>query len=509
MRKISRVLFSRYSVSAIVILCELLLLAFLAIEAYEYSILALIIIYAVNAAVILTLVNRSANPEYKVSWLLVVMMLPPFGAILYALFYSRRLTRKEVRMLKEIKENLSAKGEDENLAALAGVDECAAGKARAILKDDPIARVCRNTESVYYGTGEEMFRDMLRDIEGAERYVFLEYFIIGEGSMWNEIHTLLRRKACEGVEVRVIYDDIGCMKTLPGRYDRILKSEGISCRRFEPVTPRVTTSHNNRDHRKITVIDGKVAYTGGINIADEYINAIDRFGHWKDGGVRLYGDAAEGLLRQFISAWDLCAGEITSVADYTATDSPALGDGGFYIPFGSGPAPSYDRAAGKGALLNLINQAQRYVYITTPYLIIDHELTESLCNAVGRGVDVRIITPAIADKRLVKLMTKSSYPYLLRAGVRIYEYTPGFIHGKAIVSDDLYAMIGTINLDYRSLFHHFEDAVWIYGTETVIAAKNDFLSTLDVSKEQDMKRARLRPTEWLATIITKIIAPLL
>ena len=507
MRKISRVLFSRYSVSAIVILAELLLLAFLTVEAYEYSIFALALIYAVNAAVILTLVNRSANPEYKVSWLLVVMMLPPFGAILYALFYSRRLTRREARMMKEIKENLSRR-EGEG-SALDGIDEAAVGKARAILNDDPIARAFRNTESVYYGSGEEMFRDMLRDIEAAERYVFLEYFIIGEGVMWNEIHTLLRRKASEGVEVRVLYDDIGCMKTLPGRYDRLLMSEGINCRRFEPVTPRVTTSHNNRDHRKITVVDGKVAYTGGINIADEYINEIKRFGHWKDGGVRLYGDAAEGLLREFISVWDLCTRGITNVSDYLSKVGYTSGDGGVYIPFGSGPAPSYSRAVGKCAILNLINQAQRYVYITTPYLILDHEVTESLCNAVGRGVDVRIITPAVADKRLVKIMTKSSYHYLIKAGVRIYEYTPGFIHAKMIISDDLYAMIGTINLDFRSLFHHFEDAVWIYGSDTVISAKGDFLSTLDNSKEQDIKRARLRPVEWIATMITRIIAPLL
>ena len=509
MRKISRVLFSRYSVSAIVILAELLLLAFLAIEAYVYSIYALAAIYAVNAAVILTLVNRSANPEYKVSWLLVVMLLPPFGAILYALFYSRRLTRKEARVMKEIKENLARGETDENLISLGCIDECAAGKARAILKDDPIASVYRNTESVYYGLGEDMFRDMLRDIEGAEKYVFLEYFIIGEGVMWNEIHTLLRRKACEGVEIRVLYDDIGCMKTLPGRYDKILISEGIDCRRFAPVTPRITISHNNRDHRKITVIDGRIAYTGGINIADEYINEAKRFGHWKDGGVRLFGDAADGLLRQFISTWDFCRGGVSELSNYLSQQEVQSLDGGYYIPFGSGPAPNYDHAPGKGTILNLINQAQRYIYITTPYLILDHEVTESLCNAVRRGVDIRIITPYLADKKLVKIMTKSSYRYLIKAGVRIYEYTPGFIHAKMIISDDLYAMIGTINLDFRSLFHHFEDAVWIYRSKTVADAKSDFLQTIDDSKEQDIKRARLRLGEWLATMITKIIAPLL
>jgi cardiolipin synthase len=413
--------------------------------------------------------------------------------------------------MEEIRENLTRGRSEENkerLDALNEKDALCAGKMLTVLSDDPLSRLYSDTSSRYYSLGEDMFSDMLRDISEAERYVFLEYFIIDEGVAWDRLHTLLVKKAKEGVEVRVLYDDIGCMKTLPQGFGRSLSAEGIKCSRFGRVTPRISNVHNNRDHRKICVVDGKISYTGGANIADEYINARDRFGHWKDGGVRLYGRATEGLLALFLSLWDLSSTTLTDIEKYKCKEM-FTDDGGYYLTLGTGPMPVYKRPVGKRVLLDIINQSKRYVYMTSPYLIIDYELTESLVAAARRGVDVRIITPKRADKRLVKLMTKSSYPYLIEGGVSIYEYAPGFIHEKTVVSDDEYALIGTINLDYRSLVHHFEDAVLIYGSPTVIRVREDYLRTISVSERCALGRARLSLKERIVRNLIRIFAPLL
>ena len=328
--------------------------------------------------------------------------------------------------------------------------------------------------------------------------------------MWDSIYNLLCQKADEGVDVRVLYDDIGCMNTLPADFPVRLSKDGIQCLRFSKVTPRVSAIHNNRDHRKILAIDGRVAYTGGINIADEYINEVSRFGHWKDGGMRICGEAAVGFTKLFLHSWDLTCGSVSKYSDYI---SPFIddtrGDGGYYIPFGTGPAPIYGRSVGKETFINLINQAEKYVYITTPYLIIDYSLSEALKCAALRGVDVRIITPGIADKKRIKVMTKSSYPALMESGVRIFEYLPGFIHEKIIVVDDLYAVVGTINFDYRSLVHHFEDGVWMYNAPVVNEIKEQFLKTVSVSDEIDAEEARLTLYERLVKVLIRLFAPLL
>ena len=519
MRKLSRIVFSRYFISAVLILVELLLLGYILLSTYEYSAVALVVFGVVDFIALVSLINKDANPEYKVSWLVVIMLLPPIGTVLYVIFYSRRVTRRSVANMKLIRENLdefrctggiSSHNLDLNFERLKASTPLAAGKAHAILNDDKIANIYLETSSEYFSSGEDMYHAMLSDIAAAEKYIFLEYFIIEDGVMWEGIYSLLSKKARDGVEVRVLYDDIGCMKTLPSGFDRQLRASGIEIKRFSPVTPRLSTVHNNRDHRKILVVDGFIGYTGGVNIADEYINKKSRFGHWKDGGIRLEGYAVGGLIKLFLALWDLDAPTLSDAARYAKSQRRANNpDGGFYIPFGSGPSPIYDRPVGKNALLNLINQAERYLYITTPYLIIDYDLTESLRNAAQRGVDVRIITPAVADKRMVKVMTKSTYPTLMRAGVSIYEYAPGFIHEKTVVCDDLYAMVGTVNLDYRSLAHHYEDAVWIYGSPTVVKIRREFMKTVSVSNQKDPREVRLSFIEWCVRNLMRIFAPLL
>ena len=511
MRRICRVLFSRYAISAIMILAEVALIGLL-IFSMPKSVYVLIAVWiAVSLVALVHLINRDTNPEYKIPWAVVILVVPCFGALLYVLFYKRVLSRREARLLSGAITGLSSGGVNrETIETLYEDSPLAAGKAWAIINDDPLADVYRSSSGELFDSGEEYFSRLISDIESAKKYVFLEYFIIDEGELWTKIHSLLKEKARVGVEVRLLYDDIGCMKTLPAHYEKQLRREGIKTYRFARVNPRVSSVHHNRDHRKICVIDGAAAYTGGVNIADEYVGIKERFGHWKDGGIRIAGLAVAGLLKLFLSSWDFTSGTVSDYSTLLSSVTPENNtDGGYYIPFGSGPAPIYSRPVGKNVFLNIINQAERYVYITTPYLIIDYDLTEALRNAAKRGVDVKIITPGIADKKGVKVMTKSSYPYLLEAGVGIFEYSPGFIHEKTLVSDDLYAVVGTINLDFRSLVHHFENAVWMYRTDAVTAARDRFLKTLESSLEMDKNGARLTLLEWLYRNGIRLFAPLL
>jgi len=421
------------------------------------------------------------------------------------------MSRSEAKLIRGIFDMLKGQGaDDENLIALSQENRLAAGKVYALMNDYAPAELYRGTSSTFFPTGEKFFSSLIADLESAQRYIFLEYFIVDEGNLWDRIHEILKRKAEQGVEIRLLYDDIGCAKTLPPRYEKQLRKEGIKAARFNRVTPHVSAIHHNRDHRKISVIDGRVGYTGGVNIADEYVNEIVRFGYWKDGGIRLSGLAVKGLIKLFLSSWDYTCRTVSDYEEYLSSVKEDIdADEGYYLPFGSGPAPAYKRPVGKNAFLNLINQAERYVYITTPYLIIDYDLTEALSNAALRGVDVRIITPGLADKKIVKVMTKSSYPHLIDAGVKIYEYKPGFIHEKTFVCDDSYAVISTINFDYRSLVHHFECGVWIYKSPTVTEARDEFLLTLNESEKMDKRKSRLTPNEWIFKNIIRIFAPLL
>lgn len=512
MRKLCRIFFSRYTVSALAILFELGLYALILSRIAFTSPFWLLAFLLLHIVAVLAIINRDVNPEYKVSWIIVVTLLPLFGLVLYLVFYRQRISRRDARHMRDVAAEHAHAGtgtEADAFNDLAQRSPAAAGKAMAILSDDYLADVYQNTRSRLFFEGEDMYRAMLTDLRRAERFIFLEYFIVEDGVMWRGIHEILLQKVAAGVEVRMLYDDIGCMSTLPSHYDRTLREEGISCYRFGRITPKASAAHNNRDHRKILVIDGRVAYTGGINLADEYINRKERFGHWKDGGVRLVGSAVEAMIRLFLTNYDLTARTVTKVENYLSTVQPAESDGGYYIPFGSGPYPMYKRSTGKDAFIDIINQAKSYVYITTPYLIIDFDLTEALCHAATRGVDVRILTPHVPDKKLVFLMTRSAYPHLLEAGVSIYEYIPGFLHEKLLVADDLYAVVGTINFDYRSFAHHYENAVWMYGTPSVAAARDSVLLTMEISHKMTESEAELNLIEKMLRNGIRIFAPLL
>lgn len=510
MRRLCRILFSRYAISAILILLSIYSMIAFAFRLMQVFPLLLLCAAVFSVAALVHIINRDTNPEYKITWIVVVMLLPYGGALLYVMFSGRRFSKKERRLLLSIDPSSQDRGEtDRALVALGIADPSAAGCASAILADDRGAGLFSATSARYYGDGAEMFRDMLADLSRAESFIFMEYFIVSDGVMWQKIHEILLQKVRSGCVVRLLYDDIGSMGCVPTSFDRILRADGIDAHRFAPISPRVTIAHNHRDHRKYTIVDGRIGYTGGINLADEYIGEKIRFGKWKDGGIRLVGDAVSAMTASFLVTFDFACGGTSDHAPFLSACRAECSDGGYYLPFGSGPHPIYNAPVGKNALLQLINRADRYLYLTTPYLIIDFELCEAFGNAARRGVDVRIITPGIPDKRLIHTMSRSMYPSLVHRGVRIFEYKPGFIHEKLAVADDRYAIIGTINLDYRSLVHHFENAVWMYDTPVIERVRDGFLHTLAASQEVGEREMRLPFFKKIVKDIVRLFAPLL
>ena len=505
-----RLLMSKYGFSIIIMLLELFLVfaAFFYFNQLVPNWLSALVIVSLYIGTILAIVNRNMPPESKVTWLLFAVV-PVFGFLLYLMIGERRLFKKEIQQLEKMD---SMKFREDNSydlrVELKQENKSAFGIVKSLLSMDHNADVYDGTASQYFPLGEEMFEAMLDDLRSAKKFIFLEFYIIDPGVMWNRILEILVDKVQQGVEVKLLYDDIGCMATLPGDYTKRLRKMGIDAHKFNKVIPRMTVAYNNRDHRKILVVDGQVGYTGGINLADEYINHIVRFGHWKDGGVRLEGRAVKALTRLFLMNWYINRGEITDFDRYHF-DSQRVEGKGLYIPYGSGPKPIYKEQVGKAVYQNIINQAIDYVYITTPYLIIDYDLTEDIKNAAMRGVDVRIVTPFIPDKKLIQIVTRGAYPDLLEAGVKIYEYTPGFIHSKNVISDDELAVVGTINFDYRSLVHHYENAVLMYQTETIADIKQDFEDLFDVSKEISLETLQNSWYQRLLKEIMQLFAPLL
>jgi len=498
----------RYILAGILTLLEILAIIGIVVVLCIYVPYFYVLCYITSFACIIDIIASDDNPDYKVPWLLFVLVLPIVGFMLYFLFYSRKLQKKFIRRLDELKQYGYQREQKELLGELVQKDVHAAAQAR-LLTAISGATVFQNTKQAYYSLGEEMWQPMLTDLARAEHFIFMEYFIIEEGSFWNSILEILKRKAAAGVTVRVLYDDIGCMGTLPGNYHKTLRSFGIDAAPFSRLKGQADGEFNNRSHRKICVIDGKIGYTGGINIADEYVNQIERFGHWKDTGIRLEGEAVWELTRLFLTDYGINVKKCPKNDFELYPTQTALEAQGYVIPFGDGPRPLYERRIGKSLIQSMLNSSTEYMYMTTPYLIIDNDLCQSIENAALRGVDVRIVVPHVPDKKLVFHMTRSFYPRLMKAGVRIYEYEPGFIHAKSYVADDKYAMIGTINLDYRSLVHHFENGVWMHGCESIRDMKKDIVETIEKSIEvtPDLLKTGLI-TRFVRSVV-RIFAPML
>lgn len=461
----------------------------------------------------LVVIVRDTKDAYKLTWIYLILCFPVFGGLLYLVFSIQTSMRLMSPFMKQIDTVTSAVTEDSEICADRAV-ECFPEyqKQFAYLYKNSGFPVCGNTKTEYYPSGELFYEALLEELKKAQRYIFFEYFIISEGKMWNSILEVLEEKAKLGVDVRIIYDDFGCIFQLPKQYPEILAEKGIQCRAFNRFRPILTGLQNNRDHRKICVIDGKIAFTGGANIADEYINVIEKYGRWKDAAVKLSGDGAWSLAAIFLKNWILTDPDhlpVQSISDFraeTEENDVSLNEG-FVQPYCDSPLDT-DRVC-ENVYTQIINLSKEYLYIMTPYLIIDNGMLNSLVLAAKSGVDVRIITPHKWDKKLVHLTTRSYYRELIEGGVRIYEYTPGFIHSKVMVSDDKIASVGTANLDFRSLYLHFECGTMIYGSDAVIQARNDFLSTLTISQEIKIENCKAHPLMRMFNSILRLFAPLM
>ena len=467
-----------------------------------------VLCWLTEIACVINIIASDDNPDYKVPWLLFVMILPIAGFMLYFIFYSRKLKRKYVRRLKALKDNAYRKDDSGLLEKLYRENPMAASQAN-MLCNIAEAHLFTDTKQTYFPLGEDMHSQLLTDLLKAERFIYMEYFIIEEGKFWNSILNVLKAKTVAGVDVKIIYDDVGRMMTLPGDYCKTLQSYGIEATPFSRLKGNADSEFNNRSHRKITVIDGKVGYTGGINLADEYINEFEKHGHWKDTGIRLEGEAVWELTKLFLIDFGLNVKKMPEIKTELFPPQSAIKEKGYMIPFGDGPHPLYGRRVGKSVLQNILSSATRYVYMTTPYIIIDNDLCLSIENTALRGVDVRIIVPHIPDKKLVFGMTRSFCKRLIDAGVHIYEYKPGFIHAKSYLADDEYAMIGTINLDYRSLYHHFENGVWMYRCESIGALKKDIEATFEKSIKATPNMMKTNLIQRFIRSVVRIFAPML
>ena len=459
-------------------------------------------------AVVIQIIASENNPDFKIPWLVLILCLPVIGFMLYYMFAQRKLKRKYVNRLNALRGITYRHDDKECFEQLKNENAVACTQAESICKI-AATHAFAGTKQKYFALGEDMFAAMCEDLKRAEKFIFMEYFIIEQGVFWTTVFEILKEKASRGVEVRVVYDDIGCMMTLPGNYVKKLNKAGIKATVFSRLKGKANSEFNNRNHRKITVIDGKIGYTGGINLADEYINEVRRFGHWKDGGIRIEGQAVAELTKLFLTDYYINVKKPDEPAADYFPDCVRSDENGVVIPFGDGPRPIYERRVGKTVIQNLLNGATDYAYITTPYLIIDNELCTAIENTALRGVKVKIIVPHKPDKKVIFAMTRSYYPRLLKAGVEIYEYKEGFVHSKSYLADDKFGMIGTINLDYRSLVHHFENGVWLYDCGCLADLKRDMEETLE-------KCVRIYPEDLKHNLanrffcsLIKIFAPLM
>ena len=480
-----------YTVSAVAVQ-----LAFLVCFLYflsSYSKIVGISYTVINILVLLFLISKDDNPSYKLIWIVVILGIPMIGGILYVLFGNKRASRRlGMKIAEEHKRYLPTMRPNEEISRTICDRNRREAGIIAYLQHKCSFPAWGNTRTNYYPIGEEMYADMLTELRKAEKFIFLEYFIIELGVMWNAIAAILYEKAAQGVDVRVMYDDLGCVGTLPKGFADTLQSKGIECVAFNPVTPFLNLAVNNRDHRKIMVIDGNVAFTGGINLADEYINEKVKYGHWKDTGVRVQGSAVWNFTEMFLEIWNAFSNGSKDIEQYKPDPNftgSVTGDG-FVLPFSDSPAEN--EAISQNVYLDILNRANDYVYIFTPYLIIDSEMLNALRMAAKRGVDVRLITPGVPDKKLIFRVTRANYEPLISAGVRIFQYTPGFTHAKSFVSDDEIAVVGTINMDFRSLYLHYECGLLLINTASVMQLKDDFTTTISKCVEvtsEDLKQS--------------------
>ena len=477
--KVFTTIFSRFNVTIFLVLLQAGYFALLLFRLDNYAAWIGGSIRVIGLLMCLFIIWRNYNPMYTISWIFFIGVLPALGTACY-LFFGNKKPSHRLR-------NTLAPQDEAHLPDLAQADDISdvceerMQGTCSYLRDFGPFPAWKDTDAKYFPLGDDMFVSLVDDLKKAKKFIFLEFFIIGEGYMWKTIEDVLREKAAEGVDVRVIYDDVGSIKVLPKNFNKHMEDAGIKVITFNPVHPILSLAYNNRDHRKIAVIDGNVGYTGGVNLADEYINRIERFGHWKDCGLRIEGRAVWNFTVMFLNMWNAFRHNDETYDRFR----PALEEAderearcpGIVQPYGESPLD--EEHVGEFVYLDIINQARKYLYIYTPYLLIDNEMQIALELAVKRGVKITIVTPHIPDKPLVFLVSRSNYEPLLKAGVRIMEYTPGFVHSKVFVADDRMAVVGTVNMDFRSFFFHFECASLLLDVPCIKDIRADFEDTFE------------------------------
>ena len=503
-----RAIFSRTGLVALLFLVQAGLLISVMVWFQEWQAQVVGASAALTMISVLVVLNSDLDPTAKLTWMVVMTVLPVFGALFY--WYTRRdvghRLLREIMTERQVQSRRQIDQDPKVLKALEEQEPGAAGMARYVRRSGCFP-VFDGTAVTYFPWGKEMFEKLLQELEQAKTFIFMEYFILDEGYMWDSVLDVLRRKAAAGVDVRVLYDGTCEFVLLPRHYPKELEKLGIQCQVFAPLEPFVSTHYNYRDHRKITVIDGHTAFTGGVNLADEYIGMREKYGLWKDTALMLRGPAAASFTVMFLQMW---SADLRSPEYHKFLSAPVekVEAKGFVMPYGDSPLDN-DRV-GEQVYIDLLNRAKQYVHIMTPYLILDAQMENALCYAARRGVDVRIILPGIPDKKSAYCLAKTHFAALNAAGVKIYTYTPGFVHAKSFVADGTEAVVGTINLDYRSLYHHFECAVYLHGCDAVADIERDFRTTQHSCAR--VTRETIRNEKWttkLAGFVLKTIAPLL
>ena len=506
-------IFLRIGMTVILILAQVALFSLLLFRFVNWGPIVTAGMYFFSLLVLLSIIRNNDEAGYKIGWVIVVFLLSPAGGLLYILFGGKRPARKLHDAVNR-EHQANSRLLKQNAEVYHGIETASKRTAGLVsyLNRMAHAPAYGNTFTQYYSFGQDMFADMLVELKKAKHFIFMEYFIIDPGLMWDSLLDVLTEKAKAGVDVRLLYDDLGSLVKLPNDFVRQMEARGIKCVAFNPLVPSVALSMNNRDHRKMTVVDGHTAFTGGINIADEYINAVSPRGIWKDTGIILKGDAVWSFTLMFLEIWNAVSKDRISqeqLANYrpTAHTDERWETDGYVQPYGDSPLD--DHAVSEDVYIDILNQAEHYVHIFTPYLIIGEKMKSALALAAQRGVDVCIVTPGIPDKKIVYAQTRSHYKSLLQRGVRIFEYTPGFLHAKSFVCDDRIAVVGTINLDYRSLYLHFECGTLLICSSSVAELKKDTAETLRQCREVSLQDCNRGFWGELFDSIVRVIAPLM
>lgn len=507
---ILRLVFSRFLIIAVLLVLQVAMFVVAYIHFREKLPMLVYVQVAFSIVMLIYLFNINMDSSAKLTWMLIMAIVPFVGALLLLFTQSNFGHRMETQLVsKQIEDTRGMLDQPENVIKEIEHDGSGMDDLSKYLNHSGSFPVYDKSEVTYFSLGEDKFEAMLKELEKAEKYIFMEYFIIEEGYMWGRILDVLMRKAKAGLEVRVMYDGMCEMSTLPVNYWKLLEKEGIHAKAFSPIKAFVSSHYNYRDHRKILVIDGKVAFNGGVNLADEYINRIDRFGHWKDTAVMIKGPAARSFALMFLQMWNLRPDVGSDYEEWLSLPAPEIKDAkGYVMPYCDSPLDEYK--AGESVYMDILYRATDYVHIMSPYLILDGELETALCFAAQRGVDVRLILPGIPDKAFAYALAKTHYKVLLNAGVKLYEYSPGFVHAKVFVSDDTKAVVGTINLDYRSLYHHFECATYMYKTDCIARIEKDFQDTMSKCRVVTYETLKNEPFSYkIMGSLGKMISPLM